>query len=374
MIRFLDQTPFQVWAAPRADCRPPDFDLPLELEASQPPEARGLGRDEVRLMVSHYRDEDDRVIHARFRHIADFLDPGDVLVINTSGTLPAALSATRADGTPLELHLSTQLPAQVWIVELRQPAGQPFYGATPGESLDLPGGASATLLIPYHPEQRAGEHSPGAIRVRLWVASLSLPAPLQAYLAEYGFPIRYGYVPERWPIAYYQTVYATELGSAEMPSAGRAFTPELLTQLVARGVQVSPLLLHTGVSSPEEHEPPYEEYYRVPLETARAVNQARDAGRRVVAVGTTVVRALETVADEEGVVHPGQGWTCLVVTPERGVRTIDGLLTGLHEPHATHLAMLEALAGLCHLQRAYGEALREGYLWHEFGDLHLLLP
>jgi S-adenosylmethionine:tRNA ribosyltransferase-isomerase len=374
MIRFLDQTPFQVWAAPRADCRPPDFDLPLELEASQPPEARGLGRDEVRLMVSHYRDEDDRVIHARFRHIADFLDPGDVLVINTSGTLPAALSATRADGTPLELHLSTQLPAQVWIVELRQPAGQPFYGATPGESLDLPGGASATLLIPYHPEQRAGEHSPGAIRVRLWIASLSLPAPLQAYLAEYGFPIRYGYVPERWPIAYYQTVYATELGSAEMPSAGRAFTPELLTQLVARGVQVSPLLLHTGVSSPEEHEPPYEEYYRVPLETARAVNQARDAGRRVVAVGTTVVRALETVADEEGVVHPGQGWTCLVVTPERGVRTIDGLLTGLHEPHATHLAMLEALAGLCHLQRAYGEALREGYLWHEFGDLHLLLP
>jgi S-adenosylmethionine:tRNA ribosyltransferase-isomerase len=375
MIGILDQTPSRLRAWLPADCRPPDFDLPPQLEASQPPEARGLGRDEVRLMVSHYTD--DRVMHARFPHIADFLDPGDALVINTSGTLPAALSVTRADGTPLELHLSTQLPAHLWIVELRQPAepaSQPFYGASAGESLSLPGGASATLLTPYHPEQRARLEAGQAARVRLWIASMSLPVPFRAYLAEYGFPIRYGYVPERWPLAYYQTVYATEPGSAEMPSAGRAFTPELLTQLVARGVQVSPLLLHTGVSSPEEHEPPYEEYYRVPLETAQAVNQARAAGRRVVAVGTTVVRALETVADDEGVVHPGQGWTRLIVTPERGVRVIDGLLTGLHEPRATHLAMLEALAGLCHLQHAYAEALREGYLWHEFGDLHLLLP
>jgi S-adenosylmethionine:tRNA ribosyltransferase-isomerase len=164
------------------------------------------------------------------------------------------------------------------------------------------------------------------------------------------------------------------MGSAEMPSAGRAFTPELITRLVARGVQVAPLLLHTGVASLEEHEPPYEEFYRVPLETARRVNAARAAGKRVVAVGTTVVRALESVTDEEGGTHPGEGWTPLVVTPERGIRAVHGMLTGLHEPRASHLAMLEALAGRRHLEVAYAEALTAQYLWHEFGDLHLILP
>jgi S-adenosylmethionine:tRNA ribosyltransferase-isomerase len=197
---------------------------------------------------------------------------------------------------------------------------------------------------------------------------------LDNYLSRYGFPIRYSYVKQFWPISYYQTVYATEVGSAEMPSAGRPFTPELITDLVARGVQIVPLILHTGVASLESHEPPYEEYYRVPAETARAVNAARTVGRHVVAVGTTVVRALETVTDSRGITHPGEGWTHLVVTPEHGLRAVHALLTGLHEPRASHLAMLEALAGRVHLQITYAEALRERYLWHEFGDLHLILP
>jgi S-adenosylmethionine:tRNA ribosyltransferase-isomerase len=197
---------------------------------------------------------------------------------------------------------------------------------------------------------------------------------LQDYLAEQGFPIRYSYVRESWPLEYYQTVYATEPGSAEMPSAGRAFTPELITRLIARGVQFAPLLLHTGVASLEDHEPPYEEFYRVPLETARAVNVARAAGKRVIAVGTTSVRALETVADEEGITHPGEGWTRVMITPQRGLRAVNALLTGWHEPQSTHLLMLEALAGMDHLRIAYNEALRRGYLWHEFGDLHLILP
>src|SRR5262249_11678535 len=153
----------------------------------------------------------------------------------------------------------------------------------------------------------------------------------------------------------------------------RAFTPELMTRLIAQGVQIAPLLLHTGVASIENHEPPYEEYYRVSLATARVVNEARATGRRVIAIGTTVVRALETVTDESGVAHPGEGWTSLIITPERGVRAVDGLLTGLHEPRASHLAMLEAICGREHLRLAYAEALRERYLWHEFGDLHLLL-
>jgi S-adenosylmethionine:tRNA ribosyltransferase-isomerase len=194
------------------------------------------------------------------------------------------------------------------------------------------------------------------------------------YLADNGKPIRYGYVKRAWPGSYYQTVFATEMGSAEMPSAGRAFTPELVTSLVARGIQIAPLLLHTGVASLESHEPPYEEYYRVSLATTRLVNSARASGNRVIAVGTTVVRALETVTDTEGTIHPGEGWTCTVIRPETRLRSVDALLTGLHEPRSSHLMMLEALAGRDHVSLTYAEALREGYLWHEFGDLHLILP
>ncbi len=248
-----------------------------------------------------------------------------------------------------------------------------------GETLYLPEGAAATLHAPY-PRDTAGS--------RLWISTLDLPDPLDEYLERHGFPIRYGYVRESWPISYYQTVYATEVGSAEMPSAGRAFTPELLTHLIARGVRFAPLILHTGVASLEEVEPPYEEFYRVPLDTARQINAARENGKRVIAVGTTVVRALETVTDVDGTTHPGEGWTRLVVTPECGIRSADAMLTGLHEPRSSHLAMLEALAksepstpaskhrlaGKEHLKLAYGEALKEAYLWHEFGDLHLILP
>lgn len=347
------------------------FELPPELEAHEPPEARGLARDEVRLLVS-YRSN-NRVVHTRFNQIGEFLTAGDVVIINTSGTLPAALHATRSDGAVIELHLSTHLPGDIWIVELRLPGEkgtQPFYRAASGEMLQLPDRATVTLLAPYVPDRDTTLHG----QARLWLAMLRLPYPLLDYLNKHGFPIRYSYVKQAWPIEYYQTVYATEAGSAEMPSAGRPFTAESITQLVARGVQFAPLILHTGVASLESHEPPYEEYYRVSLETARIVNAARTTGKRIVAVGTTVVRALETVTDHEGVTHPGEGWTPLIVTPERGIRSVNGLLTGWHEPHATHLAMLEALAGRKHLQIAYAEALRERYLWHEFGDVHLMLP
>jgi len=372
-----------------------DFDLPKALEASEPPEAHGLRRDDVRLMVSHYSD--DRVTHTQFDQIGEHVRPGDLLVINTSGTLPAALNATREDGTPLELHLSTHLPADLWVVELRTRAEataeaksdlgtQPFLNATAGETIHLPGGGTATLLVPYstnrqHDLQDGPQdglqndpHHSTAQPVRLWVAAMRLPQPLNDYLMRHGFPIRYGYVPRPWPLSYYQTAYATEPGSAEMPSAGRAFTPELITRLVAQGVLFAPLILHTGVASLEAHEPPYDEWYRVPVTTASLVNAARASGGRIIAVGTTAVRALETVTDERGVTHPGEGWTRLIVTPQRGVRAVDGLLTGLHEPRASHLLMLEAIAGRAHLHVAYAQALRERYLWHEFGDLHLIVP
>jgi S-adenosylmethionine:tRNA ribosyltransferase-isomerase len=209
---------------------------------------------------------------------------------------------------------------------------------------------------------------------RLWLARLELPEPLVDYLARHGHPIRYAYVPRDWPLAAYQNVYALEPGSAEMPSAGRPFTPELITRLVARGIQVAPITLHTGVSSPERGEPPYAERYRVPPKTARLVNAVHLWGGRVVAVGTTVVRALETVAEPDGAVTDGEGWTNLVITPERGLRAVDGLLTGWHEPEASHLQMLRASAPDELLDRSYQAALDHGYLWHEFGDSHVLLP
>ena len=358
---------------------PLHFDLPSELEAGEPPEARGLRRDEVRLMVSHLGD--DSIVHSSFADLPEFLQAGDTLVINTSGTMNAALPATYADGTPLTVHLSTHLPADLWVVELRSASGnEPVLDGEIGEVLTLPEGASIVLQTPYLAEQRNRRGGTN----RLWISTLDLPVSLSEYLDRHGSPIRYRYVRESWPSDYYQSVYATEVGSAEMPSAGRAFTPELITRLIAKGVQILPLVLHTGVASLEDDEPPYEEFYRVPPETAAAINTARQAGRRVVAVGTTVVRALETVTDGDGVTHPGEGWTDLYITPERGIRSVNAMLTGLHEPRSTHLSMLEALVtnkpacplattGRMHLQTAYSEALDRGYLWHEFGDLHLIL-
>jgi S-adenosylmethionine:tRNA ribosyltransferase-isomerase len=357
---------------------PLHFELPPELEAGEPPEARGLRRDEVLLMVSYL--DDDSVIHSRFGDLPEFLRAGDTLVVNTSGTMNAALPAERSDDSPLTVHLSTHLPADLWVVELRSPSGdEPVLDGKPGEALSLPAGASMVLHTPYLSGKRQLDESPN----RLWISTLNLPVNLNEYLDRYGSPIRYRYVRESWPSDYYQTVYATEMGSAEMPSAGRAFTPELITRLVANGVSVVPLILHTGVASLEDDEPPYEEFYRVPPETAAAINAARTAGRRVIAVGTTVVRALETVTDTDGSTHPGEGWTDLFITPERGIRSVDAMLTGLHEPRSTHLSMLEALVGSRseypisgreHLEVAYTEALKRGYLWHEFGDLHLILP
>jgi S-adenosylmethionine:tRNA ribosyltransferase-isomerase len=340
------------------------FALPPRLEAHEPPEARGIGRDGVALMVATRHD--GRLVHARFRDLPRFLAPGDVVVINTSATLPAALTAWRGDGAELELRLSTPAPhrpASEWMVELRTAGGAaPFGDLRVGEQLRLPDRARAEILAPY---ARGG---------RLWLARLDVGESLLEYLEQHGRPIRYGYVQREWPLGAYQNVYASEPGSAELPSAGRPFTAELITALAAAGILVAPLTLHTGVSSPERGEAPYPERYDVPPATARIVNAAHGWGGRVVAVGTTVVRALETAAAPDATVSPGRGWTSLVVGRERGLWAVDGLLTGWHEPHASHLQLLEAAAGERLLAKSYRAALDRGYLWHEFGDSHLILP
>jgi S-adenosylmethionine:tRNA ribosyltransferase-isomerase len=338
------------------------FDLPRQLEASVPPEARGIARDAVRMMVARRGAEE--LTHTSFCELARFVDEGDLIVINTSGTLAAEVSGADRSGRHLDVRLSTRLPAGLWTVECRLD-GKAHFAGEAGEVIDLDEGGRVVLLSPY---------ARVAAGVRLWVATVSTPEHLFTYLAAHGRPVTYGYVDGRCPLSAFQNVYATEPGSAEMPSAGRPFTAEILARLVARGVGVAPLLLHTGVSSLEASEPPYAEYYRVPEVTARRVNEVHRDGGRVIAVGTTVVRALETNVDRRGAVHPGSGWTELVVTATRLVRSVDGLLTGWHEPQASHLAMLEAIAGRAVLERSYAAALAEGYLWHEFGDVHLILP
>jgi S-adenosylmethionine:tRNA ribosyltransferase-isomerase len=334
------------------------LELPPTLEAHEPPEARGLDRDDVAMLVA--RRSDGTLEHARFRELPRFLEAGDLLVVNTSATLPAALPALLGD-EEVELRLSTPAGGDRWVVELRTHDREPFGPPPIGARLELPGAARAELLEPY------GEGG------RLCVARLVLDEPLEDFLRRHGHPIRYGYVPDAWPIDTYQTVFALEPGSAEMPSAGRPFTTRLVTELAARGVLIAPVTLHTGVSSPERDEPPYPERYRVPVTTARLVNAVRGWGGRVIAAGTTVVRALETVAGPDGAVAPGEGWTGLVVTPERGLRAVDGLLTGWHMPESSHLQMLQAVAGADLLERSYRAAREHGYLFHEFGETHLIL-
>lgn len=339
------------------------FTLPPALAATEPPELRLGRRDAVRMMVSVGTRPP---VSSTARELASWLREGDLVVINTSATIPAALDATTADGREVVVHLSTELPTGLHLVEVRRPAPDgataPDFGEHTGATLTLAGGGNVRLL----------GRMPGS--VRLWVATLDLPVPLLEHLCRYGRPIRYGYVPDSWPLTAYTNAFSREPGSAEMPSAGRVLTPEVITDLVAGGITVAPIVLHTGVASLEAHETPYPERYRVPVSTARHVNATREAGGRVIAIGTTVVRALETVADEAGVVHPGSGWTELVVTADRGVRAVDGLLTGWHEPEASHLQMLEAVAGRHALELAYEAALAAGYRWHEFGDVHLILP
>jgi S-adenosylmethionine:tRNA ribosyltransferase-isomerase len=340
-----------------------EFTLPGELEAREPPELRGIARDEVRLMVVSRADGE--IVHATFRDLREFLRAGDLVVVNNSATLPAAVPGRLNGEVEVELRFASPAPEREgwWVVEARGPDGAEPLTLPGGRHLArLPGGASATLVAPY-----AGGR-------RLWLARMRVAEPVEEYLLRYGHPIRYRYVPEPHPLRAYQTAYALEPGSAEMPSAGRPFTPRLVTALIARGILVAPVTLHTGLSSPERDEAPVAERFAVPPETARLANAVRGWGGRVVATGTTVVRALETAAEPDGTLAAASGWTHEVITPERGLRAVDGLITGWHEPQASHLRLLEAVLGSELLERSYDAAVECGYLWHEFGDSQLVLP
>ena len=334
---------------------PNAFVLPPANEANTTPERRGITRDGVRLLVT---DRSSGTSHdAAFLDLPAFLRPGDLLVANDSATIPAALRARHGDGTPFTLHLSTRIGDDLWIAEPRALAPP----IAPGERVTLAARGNATFLAPVddaHP--------------RLWYARISVPQPIGDFLAEHGAPIRYAYAAQNLPLADYQTVFARVRGSAEMPSAGRPFTSTVLDDLHDAGVALATITLHTGVSSPELHERPYREQYAVPAATASAVNDTRRRGGRVVAIGTTVVRALESSVTG-GTAIASAGWTDLIVTPDHPPVAVDALLTGFHEPQASHLDMLRSFTTAENLATAYAHALQNGYLWHEFGDLHLLL-
>jgi S-adenosylmethionine:tRNA ribosyltransferase-isomerase len=374
-----------------------DFELPPGLEAGQPPEARGLARDDVRLLVA----DSSGLRHARFAGLGRFLSPGDVLVVNTSATLAAAIDGRRPDGSAVTVHFSTLLDDGSWLVELRPPgrATGPVTDAAAGQRVELAAGAALTLrkavpraaapgtgipdgaaphaAAPHaaapHAAAMDGPATDMAAVPRLWQARVAVEGDVRAYLAVHGRPITYAYLTGSWPLSAYQTVFARDPGSAEMPSAGRPFSTDLVTSLVASGVLVTPITLHTGVSSLEAGEAPLPEWFRIPAPTAELVSHARAAGRRVIAVGTTVTRALESGAAPDGTVTAGEGWTGLVLGPDRPARAVDGIVTGWHAPGASHLSLLAAVAGPDLVSDAYAEAIRHRYRWHEFGDSCLLL-
>jgi S-adenosylmethionine:tRNA ribosyltransferase-isomerase len=344
---------------------PPGYACPEGAPATEPPEARSLTRDGVRLLVA----KASGLTHAHFRELRRFLRTGDLVVVNTSATLPGAVDGMRAGGAPVIVHFSADLGDGTWIVELRRADNSgPLLDGSSGEDVDLPGGSKLRLLGAY----RGVEGRSRLLRARL--AGEQPEGTSLDYLMRFGRPISYGYLKGRWPLDFYQTVFATEPGSAEMPSAARPFTTELVTELVARGVAVAPIVLHTGVSSPELGEPPAPEPFRVPASTAGLVNHTRQNGGRVVAVGTTVTRALESAAGADGRLEAAEGWTDLVLDGSRPARVVDGLVTGWHAAGASHLDLLESVAGDEMVRRAYLAAAGGGYLWHEFGDSCLLLP
>lgn len=336
------------------------FDRPDHLQATAPPENRALDRDGVRLLVT----TPDGSVHALFSDLQEFLRPGDLLVVNESATIPASLPAEGSVGT-FVLNLSTDYGNGLWLAEPRWSSSKP--GPLPlkdGEILWIPG-LIGRLVSKY----------PGL--ERLWFVRIH--GEVEAALAEHGSPIRYGYADQGYPLEAYQTIFARTPGSAEMPSAARPFTQHVVDSLKRRRVEIVSIVLHTGVSSLEvdseelEDQVMFPEPYGVPPATAKAVNDAKSEGRRVIAVGTTAMRALESAWDGQRV-RPVSGFTGLYIHPGGGVRVVDGLLTGFHDPMASHLAMLYALAGEEMVRAAYTEAVQNGYLWHEFGDSNLVLP
>ena len=341
------------------------FDLPQHLACPKPTEERNMARDEVRLLIT---SKHGQIEHSTFNLLTTFLAKGDVLVVNTSATIPSALTVSLPNGSQGRLHISTKLNNGEWLIEIREITGNKtrrWHDGKEGMLFELPSGAAVTLKKRFYKNSQW---------LHLWLAEFKLHQSMQSYLLSNALPVQYEKLDQGYPLSYYQTFFSFHPGSSEMPSAGRAFTPALIERLLKRGILLAPVILHTGVSSLEDNETPFPEYMEIDPVTAAIINTAKSQGRRILAVGTTAIRAIETAVSSRGLVLPYRGNTELFIDKSYNMKVIDGLLTGFHEPRSSHLNMLQSLAGFEHIQGAYREAIKAGYYWHQFGDLHLILP
>lgn len=336
-----------------------DFYLPEELNASHPPEKRGVRRDHVRMMVLNRATGETK--HDHFFHLGEYLQPGDLVIANNSRTIPAVLQAQWSrNNEPIALKVEVRLARRrhedIWDALV---VANPVI---PGDQLVFSPELSATVIADK-------ENSPLKI-----IHFTKKGTELFNIIYALGEPIRYEYIEQPWDLDYYQTIFASHPGSVEMPSAGRAFSWELIFKLKRKNILLDFIQLHTGLSyllddnwnqTPEDNE----EEYHISERTMERILQTKASGKRVIAVGTTVVRALESAARNGAL----SGLTTLYIDNHYSLKIADGIITGFHEPQASHLDMLSAFVSEKHLLQAYDQAIDAGYLWHEFGDMNLIL-
>lgn len=335
-----------------------DYELPESAIAQTPAEPR----DSARLLVLHRYD--GRLEHRRFRDLPDYLSPGDALVLNDTRVIPARLIGRReGSGGRVELLLLRRLERDRW-----ETLARPGRKARPGQWLEFGDGRLRARILDVTPVGgRAVEFAYAGVFETVLddLGRMPLPPYIHADLAD----------PER-----YQTVYARHSGSAAAPTAGLHFTPELLQRIAAAGVHVVYLTLHVGLGTfrPVEVEDiadhtMHAEYFHVPAAAANRLNAVRAAGGRVIPVGTTALRTLETVAAPDGRIQPGEGWTDIFIYPGCRFRATDALVTNFHLPRSTLLMLVSALAGRERILAAYAAALAAGYRFFSFGDAMFIM-
>ncbi len=333
------------------------YDLPQELIAQSPAEVRSASR----LLV--YDRENKTVRHGIFTDILEYFRPGDVLVRNVTRVIPARLHGIREEtGGMMEFLLLKRMDEHHWECLVK-----PGRRAKPGLTFKITDELSATVC----------DSTPDGGRI----IRLNYDGVFEEILDRAGEMPLPPYITQRLAERdRYQTVYAKENGSAAAPTAGLHFTPELIEQIRANGVQIADVLLHVGLGTfrpvsaenLEEHHM-HSEYYECSQETADLINNARKNGGRIFAVGTTSCRTLESVADEDGIVHAKSGWTDIFITPGYKFKAVDKLITNFHLPESTLLMLISALATREEMLDVYRQAVEERYRFFSFGDAMLIL-
>jgi S-adenosylmethionine:tRNA ribosyltransferase-isomerase len=341
--------------------------LPHKPGAKKTPVLRGINRDHVKLLVIDRNNA--RMYHSAFNHLSDFLRRGDLLIFNSSRTLPASLKTVNYNPQKnLEVRLAEHLSDDSWLVLFLYQDKNHFHSnLKPGLKIEFESGLSATIV-------ERNTRNP-----RLWKIKFSASGTeLINIFYQIGKPIHYGYISAPLPLEYFLTVFTRDPGSSEMPSAGRAFTWKMLFDLKNKGVETAFLTLHTGLNSYTDddlnagHQIADEEYF-ISESTAVKIESNKAGNGRIIAVGTSVARALESAALMKGKVIPGHAYTSLRITEGYEMKIANGLLTGFHEPEASHLDLMSAFLSPTQIKKTYEEAIERKYLWYEFGDLCLIL-